>query len=266
MASPSPDRSLWGGIRFLYGKFWRILVAGFLLWLPLIITLWVSWWVLSKLVFGIERLIKTAVVNLHAIAERVPQLGFLANIKYQPGLGILLAITIFLVSGYLARYLIGRKLIAFGERLFRFIPFFNRIYQAVVQIRDVFVNRQGTVFQRVCLVDYPREGMTAVAFVTSSEQGTVQRRKGKELIAVFVPTTPNPTSGYLIYLPPEDITEIDMPVEEAMKLIVSGGAYIPSKHGWRPAGEPPEPEQLELDNAQDAEQATSAEPERTSEA
>lgn len=237
MASPSPDRSLWGGIRFLYGKFWRILVAGFLLWLPLIITLWVSWWVLSKLVFGIERLIKAIVLNLHALAERVPALDFLALVRYQPGLGILLTITIFLISGYLARYLIGRRLIAFGERLFRFIPFFNRIYQAVVQIRDVFVNRQGTVFQRACLVDYPREGMTAVAFVTSSEQGTVQRRKGKELIAVFVPTTPNPTSGYLIYLPPEDITEIDMPVEEAMKLIVSGGAYLPSRHGWRPGDE-----------------------------
>ena len=93
MASPSPDRSLWGGIRFLYGKFWRILVAGFLLWLPLIITLWVSWWVLSKLVFGIERLIKAIVLNLHALAERVPALDFLALVRYQPGLGILLTIT-----------------------------------------------------------------------------------------------------------------------------------------------------------------------------
>jgi uncharacterized membrane protein len=241
--APPSKSGIWGVVRYLYSRFWRILVAGFLLWLPLIITVWVSWWVLNKLVFGIERVIKSAVVNLHGLAEQTPQLGFLGNIKYQPGLGILLTLTIFLVSGYLARYLIGRKLIAFGERLLRFIPFFNRIYQAVVQIRDVFVSRQGTVFQRACLVDYPREGMTAVAFVTSSEQGTVQHRKGKELIAVFVPTTPNPTSGYLIYLPPEDITDLDMPVEEAMKLIVSGGAYLPSHHGWRPEDDlalPPE--------------------------
>lgn len=254
-----PKGGLWGAIRYLYGKFWRILVAGFLLWLPLIITLWVSWWVLSKLVFGIERFIKSAVVHLHELAGRVPPLGFLANVKYQPGLGILLTITIFLVSGYLARYLLGRKLIAFGERLLRFIPFFNRIYQAVVQIRDVFVSRQGTVFQRACLVDYPREGMTAVAFVTSSEQGTVQHRKGKELIAVFVPTTPNPTSGYLIYLPPEEITELNMPVEEAMKLIVSGGAYLPSKHGWNPEDNPlgpAEPESPPSETAQDTQTGT----------
>jgi len=234
--APPSRGGAWGAVRYLYGRFWRILVAGFLLWLPLIITLWVSWWVVNKLVFGIERLIKSAVVQLHNLAEQAPQLGFLANIKYQPGLGILLTITIFLVSGYLARYLIGRKLIAFGERLLRFIPFFNRIYQAVVQIRDVFVSRQGTVFQRACLIEYPREGMTAVAFVTSSEQGMVQHRKGKELIAVFVPTTPNPTSGYLVYLPPEEITALDMPIEEAMKLIVSGGAYLPTRHGWRPEG------------------------------
>ncbi len=242
MAAPPPDTGIWGAIRYLYGKFWRLLVAGFLLWLPLIATLWVSWWVLNKLVFGIERLIKTAVINMRALGAQTPSLEFLTQLRYQPGLGILLAITIFLVSGYLARYLVGRKLFAFGERMVRFIPLFNRVYEAVVQIRDVFVTRQGTVFQRACLVEYPRPGMTAVAFVTSSEQGMVQQRKGRELIAVFVPTTPNPTSGYLIYLPPDEILDLGMPVEEAMKLIVSGGAYLPSHHGWRPNGESVSPE------------------------
>jgi uncharacterized membrane protein len=107
------------------------------------------------------------------------------------------------------------------------IPLISRVYLAVQQIRDVFVNREGAVFQQVVLLEYPRKGIQAVGFVTSDEQGIVQETTGKTLWAVFVPTTPNPTSGFLLYLPPDDLIPLDMSVEDAMKLIVSGGAYIP---------------------------------------
>ena len=99
----------------------------------------------------------------------------------------------------------------------------------MTQIRDVFVRRDGAVFQRVCLVEYPRKGVFAVAFVTSDEQGIVQETMDKKLISIFLPTTPNPTSGFLLYVSEDEITLLDVTVEDAMKLIISGGAYLPER-------------------------------------
>ena len=206
---------------------WRTLVAGLLVWVPLLISVWVAWFFLNKFAFGLERLMRTAFIYLREWGASHEQLYFLSEIQYPFGLGLLLTAALFLVTGILTRHIVGRKLIELGERVVRLIPLVNRVYSAAQQIRDVFVGRQGAVFQKVCLVEYPRAGMVAVAFVTSTEQGLVQEETGKQLIAVFVPTTPNPTSGYLIYLPPEDVQIIDVGIEEAMKLVISGGAYIP---------------------------------------
>jgi uncharacterized membrane protein len=114
-----------------------------------------------------------------------------------------------------------------GEYLVGLIPGINRVYIASQQIRDVFVNRQGAVFQEVVMVEYPRPGLMVVGFVTSREQGIVQDALGTKMVAIFVPTTPNPTSGFLLYVPPKELTPLKISVEEAMKLIVSAGAYLP---------------------------------------
>jgi uncharacterized membrane protein len=145
------------------------------------------------------------------------------------GTGLLLCILLFLCTGFLTRYIVGRKIIATGEMIVGKIPLISRVYLAVQQIRDVFVNREGAVFQQVVLLEYPRKGIMAVGFITSSDQGIVQETAGRKLNAVFVPTTPNPTSGFLLYLSPDELTPVDMTVEDAMKLIVSGGAYIPGR-------------------------------------
>lgn len=227
MNENSPPRS--GIITFLqqfWGQLWRYMVAGLLVWLPLIITIWVSWLVIQKLVFGIEDVIRQGVMGLHLMADRFPGLGFFNHVLYRPGLGFLIVLGLFLTTGFLTRYIVGRKVIEFGERILHQIPIIRPIYRAVQQIRDTFIGH-GRVFQHVCLIAYPREGMLAVAFVMSTEQGDIQMAAGQELLAVFVPTTPNPTSGYLVYVPPRDVTLLDMSVEDAMKLIVSGGAYIP---------------------------------------
>ena len=206
----------------------RYLITGLLVWVPLIITIWVSWLVVSKVGFGLERIFSNLFKAAREFCERVPALrSIVPALKYHRGMGFFMAIALFLATGILTRNLIGRKIIAAGERILDRIPFISRVYRAVQQIRDVFVCRDGTVFQYVCLVEYPRPGMMAIAFVTSAEQGVVQETAEKKLVAVFIPTTPNPTSGYLVYLPPEDITLLDITVEEAMKLIVSGGAYLP---------------------------------------
>jgi len=188
----SENLGFWGFWVELYGRLWRILFTGFMLWLPLIVTLWLSWWVFNKVIFGIERGINELIMRLHGFAEKFPQFSFLNYINYHAGFGILLSIGIFLVTGYLARHWLGRRLIAYGDRILHSVPVFNRIYQAVTQIRDVIVKKQGAMFEKVCLVEYPRKGMMAVAFVTSREQGMVQRTLGKEMIAIFIPTTPNP--------------------------------------------------------------------------
>jgi uncharacterized membrane protein len=136
---------------------------------------------------------------------------------------------LFLLTGILTRYLVGRRLIGYGEKVLIKIPFIRNVYRAVQQIRDVFVNREGTVFQEVCLIEYPRDNMYAVAFITSQDQGIVQEASGKRLISVFMPSTPNPTTGFLLYLPDEDVMRVDITVEDAMKLIISGGAYLPER-------------------------------------
>ena len=142
-------------------------------------------------------------------------------------MGFLITIALFLTTGFFTRYLVGRRIINAGERILDRIPIVSRIYRAIQQIRDVFVRREGTVFQSVCLIEYPRKGIFAVAFVTSTDQGVVHEALEKDMVSVFVPTTPNPTSGFLLYLDPAEVIPLDIGIEEAMKLIISGGAYLP---------------------------------------
>ena len=229
----SPSSGVWVLIRSTWSHLWRTLVAGLLVWVPLIMTVGLTWFFINKFVLGLERLIRTGFTMLQTWAAAHGRLPFLDYVNYPFGIGILIVLMLFFATGLLTRHFVGRRIILVGEKIVSVIPFVNKIYRAVQQIRDVFINRQGTVFQDVCLIDYPREGMTAVAFITSREQGLVQNAVGKELVAVFVPTTPNPTSGYLVYLPPEEVKILDITVEEAMKLIVSGGAYLPGKTDLR---------------------------------
>ncbi|HNT89146.1 MAG TPA: DUF502 domain-containing protein, partial [Candidatus Hydrogenedentes bacterium] len=204
----------------------RYLVRGMLVWVPLIVTLWIVWVAITRIVGGIEGLIRWFVTYLNGVGGRVPSLRFLTVIEYTPGLGMLTAILIFLTTGLLARYLVTRRLIRLGEVLLARIPLINKVYRAVQQTRDVFVGR-GAVFQEVVLVEYPRRGIWAVGFITAEGDGVIPQTHGAPLTAVFVPTTPNPTSGFLLYFPPEEVTPVDMSVEEAMKLIISGGALDP---------------------------------------
>jgi uncharacterized membrane protein len=218
-------------LRRNFAELWRHLFAGLMVWVPLILTIWICWFFVNKFVVGVDDFIGWAIAKYNTFLidgeAQYHILGWFPELPYQRGFGFGLVLVLFLGTGVFARYLVGQKIIAVGEYVLQQIPFISRVYRAVQQIRDTFVGRKGAVFQKVCLIEYPRAGMIAVAFVTSYEQGLVQKMTNKELVAVFVPTTPNPTSGYLVYLPPGDVTELDITVEEAMKLIVSAGAYIP---------------------------------------
>ncbi len=222
-------KGLFGFLGLYFKHLQRYMVTGLLVWVPLLVTVWISWWVISNVGFGINRFLDQAWTAFFAKMQTVPFLGFFENYEYRPIMGFLIAILLFLTTGFLTRYLAWRKTIATGETLLAKIPGINRVYLAATQIRDVFIKREGAVFQQVVLVEYPRPGLLVVGFITSREQGVVQQAAGKTLIAVFVPTTPNPTSGFLLYVPENDLTPMDISVEDAMKLIVSGGAYLPGQ-------------------------------------
>jgi len=202
-------------------------VTGLLVWVPLIATVWLTWWLFKTVGLGIERLIQNGYGTLNRLGERFESVSFLTDIVYKPGFGILIAIALFLSTGFLARSLVARRLIQTGERIFDRIPLISKIYRSVQQIRDVFVTREGTIFQKVVLVEYPRKDVWVVGFLTSREQGVIQGSLAARKWAIFVPSIPNPTTGFLLYVSPEEVVETQLSIEEGMKLIISGGAYLP---------------------------------------
>ena len=145
-----------------------------------------------------------------------------------PGLGFLLTIIVLLLTGVLAANFVGKSMVSFGESLLDRIPFVRSIYSATKNFAEIVFSGSGQSFKKVLLIEYPRKGIYSLAFQTSSELGEVQERVGEDLVCTFVPTTPNPTSGYIIVLPKKDIIELDMEVEQALKMIMSLGVVVPS--------------------------------------
>ena len=146
------------------------------------------------------------------------------------GIAVLLILaTIFIiliVIGMLARNVIGKRLILFGESILARIPMVNKIYRAVQQISHAFVGK--VIFTRVVLLQYPRKGIYSIGFVTSDTKGEIGSEISKDSINVFLPTTPNPTSGFLLFVSKKDTISLSMSVEDAMKLVISGGAVTPN--------------------------------------
>lgn len=147
-----------------------------------------------------------------------------------PGLGLILLIIVLLVTGVLVRNLLGRKLVALGELIMSHIPFVSRFYSAVKQLVETVFSATSQDFKRVVLVEYPRRGLYSMAFVTGVAAGEVQEKTKQKVINVFLPTTPNPTSGFYLMVPQEDIIPLDMTVEAAFKVIISGG-FLNSEEG-----------------------------------
>lgn len=144
-----------------------------------------------------------------------------------PGIGIAASILLIFVAGFFVSNVLGGRLFHLGERLVRKVPIVSKIYNAVKQIVDAFSLQGKPVFSQVVLIEYPRKGTYAVGFLTGECKGEVQTKTAARLMNVFIPTTPNPTSGMLILVPDSEITILDMTVEEGLKLIVSAGVVVP---------------------------------------
>ncbi len=156
------------------------------------------------------------------------------DIRSMPGIPLLLnvasilaVVIVITLLGFLSRYFVGRIFINLGERIIDTLPFINTIYKSVKQIVDTFSKQQKAIFQKVVLTEYPRKGVYVLGFLTSEARGEVQHKTGAEVVNIFVPTTPNPTSGFLLMVPRDEVIEMEMTVADGMKLIVSGGAVSP---------------------------------------
>ena len=146
-----------------------------------------------------------------------------------PGLGVLIAVFLLTVVGALTANIFGRTLLNLGERALDAVPLVRNVYGALKQLMETVISGQQNSFKEVVLVEYPMKGLYAVAFVSAEGRGPVKDKIGSDVIGIFVPTTPNPTSGFLLYTPRANTIPIDLSVEEAAKLIISFGLVTPDK-------------------------------------
>ena len=140
-----------------------------------------------------------------------------------PALGLVITLLIVLAVGWFTTNFFGKQMINLGESLVEKIPFVRKIYKGSKQVVQSIAHADTTAFRKVVLLEFPRRGMLAIGFVTGSARGEVQEYTREDVLNVFVPTMPNPTSGFLVFAPPEDLTEIDMSIEDGIKYVVSGG-------------------------------------------
>ena len=192
----------------------RYFVTGLLIWVPLAITAWVL-----SLIAGI------ADQSLRLLPESMHPhylLGFDV-----PGTGVVLTLLIILITGLLAANFIGQRLVSWWEKLLARIPVVNSIYNSVKQVSDTLFSSSGNAFRKALLVQYPRAGSWTIAFLTGTPGGDVANHLQGDYVSVYVPTTPNPTSGFFLMLPRNEVIELDMAVDEALKYIISMGVVAP---------------------------------------
>jgi len=205
----------------------RYLIAGLLVWVPLGITIWVLHFLLS-----------TLDQTLLLLPESFRPDHFGVRI---PGLGVLLAFLILLATGVLAANFFGQRLIRLWESVLGRIPFVKSIYSSVKQVSDTLLSDTGNAFRKALLVRFPHENSWTIAFLTGTPASAVTRHLAEEHVSVYVPTTPNPTSGYFIIVPRSQVRDLDMSVEEALKYIVSMGVVMPRGSVVPPPPRPPSP-------------------------
>ena len=195
----------------------RYIVAGILVWLPIGVTI-----ILIRFLIG---LLDRTLVLIPQQYRPEELIGFEI-----PGLGIVLTLILLVLTGVLAANIVGRSMVNLWERTMERIPVVRSVYSGAKNFAEMVFSDSSQSFKRVLLIEYPRKGLYSLAFQTSSELGEVQGRTGDDVVCTFVPTTPNPTSGFIIIIPRGDVIELDMEVDEALKMIISLGVVVPT---WR---------------------------------
>ena len=192
----------------------KYFVTGLLILVPLAITLWV----LNLIVSTMDQ----SLLLLPASWRPEALFGFAI-----PGLGTILTLLVIFLTGLATRNFIGKRVVMVWESILRRIPVFNTIYSSVKQVSDTLFSSSGNAFRKALLVQYPRQGAWTIAFLTGTPGGDVRNHLTGDYVSLYVPTTPNPTSGFFLMVPRADTIELDMTVDEALKYIVSMGVVTP---------------------------------------
>jgi uncharacterized membrane protein len=192
----------------------KYLITGLLIWIPLVITIWVL-----KVIFDA---LDQSLLLLPIELRTESLLGV-----HIPGLGVLLTIAVVLLTGVFATNFFGARLVEIWHDILHRIPVVNSIYSSVKQISDTLFSSSGQAFRKALLVQWPREGLWTIAFLTGRPGGNVQKHLPPDCLAVYVPTTPNPTGGYFVIVQRKDVIELDMTVDQALKYIISMGVVPP---------------------------------------
>ena len=188
-------------------------ISGLLFWIPLALTFIVIRFFLEFL----NKIIPT---------KYLPETLFNLNTDF-PGSGIILVLLVILVTGVMVSNILGRKLVALWERVLNKIPGFRNIYNVLKKVSDTVFNTSTESFRKAFLIQYPSKGIWVIAFQSGDYKGEAESIIGEEMINLFVPTTPNPTSGFFVMMPKKDAFELNMTVEEAFKIVISAGVVIP---------------------------------------
>ena len=194
----------------------KYFITGLLIWIPLVITIWVLNLVVNTLDQSLLLLPKQwRTENLIGV--------------HIPGMGVLLTLIIVFVTGLFTANIIGGRLVQFWHGILHRIPVVSSIYSSVKQVSDTLFSTGGEAFRKALLIQWPREGMWTIAFLTGVPGGDVVNHLRGDFVSVYVPTTPNPTGGYFVMLPRSDVIELEMSVDEALKYIISMGVVAPDE-------------------------------------
>jgi uncharacterized membrane protein len=201
----------------------KYIFAGLLVWLPLAITLWVLSWLIGVL-DGIFANVMQGLGNL------LPQAfnDSFAHLQDIRGLGVVLVFLVLVLTGAFASNVFGNWLVKQWDKLFTHIPIVKSIYTSVKKVSDTLFSSNGNAFRKALLIQYPRQGAWTIAFQTGTPSGEVSAHLGQGFISVYVPTTPNPTSGFFLLVASQDVVELDMSVDEALTYVISMGAVSPT--------------------------------------
>jgi uncharacterized membrane protein len=196
------------------------LIAGLLIWIPIMVTVWV--------VRFVARVLDQSLLLLPPSGRPEAVVG-----TYVPGVGVILSLLLLLLTGVLVRNLFGRQIVQGIESLVRRVPVIGAVYSGAKTFSETVLTDQGRSFKQVVMVEFPRKGIFSIGFITAEDLEEVQAKTAQDVTCVFVPTTPNPTTGFIVLVPREEVVRLDMTVDEAFKMLLTLGVVVPK---WSQGG------------------------------